>query len=113
MRSGGNISFPVATIAIAYDNAPYARKPVEWQLPKLWVNSTVMGLLLAAGTWILRGTLFLSVGLKTIGDINVLSSVTSCVLSTLGRRHCREFRKLAGDSVPRGKAVRCGEELRR
>ncbi|EIW68325.1 hypothetical protein TREMEDRAFT_44712 [Tremella mesenterica DSM 1558] len=52
----------VATIAIAYDKAPYARQPVEWQLPKVWIISTVMGLLLAAGTWILRGTLFLKNG---------------------------------------------------
>jgi len=52
----------VATIAIAYDNAPYARKPVDWQLPKLWIISTIMGLLLAAGTWIIRGTLFLKNG---------------------------------------------------
>jgi len=52
----------VATIAIAYDRAPYARQPVEWQLPKVWIISTIMGLLLAAGTWILRGTLFLNDG---------------------------------------------------
>ena len=54
--------FSVATIAIAYDNAPYERKPVDWQLPKVWIISTVMGLLLAAGTWIIRGTLFLHDG---------------------------------------------------
>lgn len=52
----------LATIAIAYDNAPHARAPVEWQLPKIWIISTVLGLLLAAGTWILRGTLFLHNG---------------------------------------------------
>ncbi|KIK53982.1 hypothetical protein GYMLUDRAFT_49059 [Collybiopsis luxurians FD-317 M1] len=52
----------VATIAIAYDNAPYARKPVDWQIPKVWIISTIMGLLLAAGTWIVRGTLFLEHG---------------------------------------------------
>ncbi|KAH9942776.1 hypothetical protein B0H21DRAFT_779923 [Amylocystis lapponica] len=52
----------VATIAIAYDNAPYDRKPVDWQLPKVWIISTVMGLLLAGGTWIIRGTLFLKDG---------------------------------------------------
>lgn len=33
----------VATIAIAYDNAPFERKPVDWQLPKVWIISTVMG----------------------------------------------------------------------
>ncbi|KAJ7101648.1 plasma-membrane proton-e [Mycena epipterygia] len=47
----------VATIAIAYDRAPYAKSPVEWELPKVWVISTVMGLILAAGTWAVRGTL--------------------------------------------------------
>ncbi|ODN73166.1 plasma-membrane proton-efflux P-type ATPase [Cryptococcus amylolentus CBS 6039] len=52
----------VATIAIAYDRAPYAHQPVEWQLPKVWIISTVMGLLLAAGTWIIRGTLYLENG---------------------------------------------------
>ncbi|ORX38213.1 hypothetical protein BD324DRAFT_577481 [Kockovaella imperatae] len=52
----------VATIAIAYDRAPYARQPVEWQLPKVWFISTVLGLLLAGGTWIIRGTLFLNDG---------------------------------------------------
>ncbi|KZT60582.1 plasma-membrane proton-e [Calocera cornea HHB12733] len=51
----------LGTIAIAYDNAPFARAPVEWQLPKIWLISTVLGALLAAGTWVLRGTLFLSV----------------------------------------------------
>jgi H+-transporting ATPase len=50
----------VATIAIAYDHAPYANRPVEWQLPKIWVMSTVLGILLAAATWVIRGTLFLS-----------------------------------------------------
>jgi H+-transporting ATPase len=52
----------VATIAIAYDNAQYAQRPVEWQLPKIWIISSILGVLLAAGTWILRGTLFLNGG---------------------------------------------------
>ncbi|KAJ7213309.1 plasma-membrane proton-e [Mycena haematopus] len=50
----------VATIAIAYDRAPYAKKPVEWELPKVWFISTIMGLILAAGTWAVRGTLLRS-----------------------------------------------------
>ncbi|KAJ1033052.1 hypothetical protein NDA16_000331 [Ustilago loliicola] len=52
----------VATIAIAYDNAPHAKAPVEWQLPKIWIISVILGFLLAAGTWIIRGTLFLNNG---------------------------------------------------
>ncbi|RKO97918.1 hypothetical protein CXG81DRAFT_13042 [Caulochytrium protostelioides] len=50
----------LATIAIAYDKAPYSGSPVEWQLPKIWVISTVMGILLAIGTWVLRGTMLAS-----------------------------------------------------
>ena len=52
----------VATIAIAYDTAHYAPRPVEWQLPKIWIISVILGALLAAGTWIIRGTLFLRGG---------------------------------------------------
>lgn len=52
----------MATIAIAYDRAPYARQPVEWQLPKVWIISTILGFLLAGGTWILRATLFIDNG---------------------------------------------------
>ncbi|PYI17537.1 plasma-membrane proton-e [Aspergillus violaceofuscus CBS 115571] len=52
----------LATIAVAYDNAHYEPRPVEWQLPRIWVISVVLGVLLAAGTWIMRGTMFLSNG---------------------------------------------------
>lgn len=52
----------LATIAIAYDNAHFEARPVEWQLPKIWLISVVLGLLLALGTWILRATLFLPNG---------------------------------------------------
>ncbi len=52
----------LATIAVAYDNAHYERRPVEWQLPKIWIISVVLGPLLAIGTWVLRATLFLPNG---------------------------------------------------
>ncbi|TLD30652.1 hypothetical protein PspLS_02351 [Pyricularia sp. CBS 133598] len=52
----------LATIAVAYDNAHYERRPVEWQLPKIWIISIVLGTLLAIGTWILRGTMWLENG---------------------------------------------------
>lgn len=52
----------LATIAIAYDNAHFEARPVEWQLPKIWLISVILGLLLALGTWILRATLFLPNG---------------------------------------------------
>ncbi|KAK5071912.1 plasma membrane H+-ATPase [Lithohypha guttulata] len=47
----------IATLAIAYDNAPYSPSPVKWNLPKLWAMSILLGLILAAGTWIALGTL--------------------------------------------------------
>ncbi|KAH8646823.1 plasma membrane H+-ATPase [Xylariales sp. PMI_506] len=49
----------LATVAVAYDNAHSDPRPVEWQLPKIWWISVILGILLAAGTWIIRGTLFL------------------------------------------------------
>ncbi|OJJ71787.1 hypothetical protein ASPBRDRAFT_75128 [Aspergillus brasiliensis CBS 101740] len=52
----------VATVAVAYDNASYELRPVQWQLPKIWVISVILGILLAAGTWVIRATLFLPDG---------------------------------------------------
>lgn len=52
----------LATVAVAYDNAHVEPRPVEWQLKKIWVISVILGSLLAAGTWIMRGTLFLRNG---------------------------------------------------
>ncbi|KAJ5624317.1 hypothetical protein N7510_000626 [Penicillium lagena] len=52
----------LATIAVAYDNAHFEARPVEWQLPKIWVISIVLGILLAAATWIIRATMFLENG---------------------------------------------------
>ncbi|KAI1392140.1 plasma-membrane proton-e [Hypoxylon trugodes] len=49
----------LATVAVAYDNAHVEPRPVEWQLKKIWVISVILGTLLAAGTWIIRGTMFL------------------------------------------------------
>lgn len=52
----------LATIAVAYDKAYSDLRPVEWQLPKIWVVSVMLGILLALGTWVIRGTLFLPNG---------------------------------------------------
>jgi H+-transporting ATPase len=52
----------LATVAVAYDNAFSDERPVEWQLPKIWIISVVLGILLALGTWVIRGTLFLPNG---------------------------------------------------
>jgi H+-transporting ATPase len=48
----------IATLAIAYDNAPYSRTPVKWNLPKLWGMSVLLGIVLAVGTWITLTTMF-------------------------------------------------------
>jgi H+-transporting ATPase len=61
----------LATIAVAYDNAHFEQRPVEWQLPKIWIISVVLGVLLALGTWIMRGSLFLPNG----GMINNYGSI--------------------------------------
>ncbi|KAL4780837.1 hypothetical protein BJX76DRAFT_364067 [Aspergillus varians] len=47
----------IATLAIAYDNAPYSKSPVKWNLPKLWGLSVILGLVLALGTWIALTTM--------------------------------------------------------
>lgn len=48
----------IATLAIAYDNAPFSKTPVKWNLPRLWGMSVLLGIVLAIGTWICLTTLF-------------------------------------------------------
>ncbi|KAM0556951.1 hypothetical protein ACHAPJ_005629 [Fusarium lateritium] len=52
----------LATVAVAYDNAHWEPRPVEWQIPKIWVLSVILGILLALGTWVIRGAMFLPNG---------------------------------------------------
>ncbi|OJJ48502.1 hypothetical protein ASPZODRAFT_62164 [Penicilliopsis zonata CBS 506.65] len=52
----------LATVAVAYDNASFELRPVEWQLPKIWFISVILGILLALATWVIRGTMFLPSG---------------------------------------------------
>jgi H+-transporting ATPase len=52
----------LATVAVAYDHASFELRPVEWQLPKIWFISCVLGVLLALGTWVVRGSMFLKSG---------------------------------------------------
>jgi H+-transporting ATPase len=61
----------LATIAVAYDNAHFEQRPVEWQLPKIWIISVILGILLALGTWVIRGTMFLPNGgiIENFGSI--------------------------------------------
>ncbi|KAL5333482.1 hypothetical protein BJX70DRAFT_380801 [Aspergillus crustosus] len=47
----------IATLAIAYDRAPYSKTPVKWNLPKLWGLSVILGVILALATWIALTTM--------------------------------------------------------
>ena len=47
----------IATLMIAYDNAPFSKVPVKWNLPKLWGTSIILGIVLAGGTWLCLSTL--------------------------------------------------------
>lgn len=61
----------VATLAIAYDHAPFSQKPVKWNLPKLWGIAMVLGMILTAGTWICLGAILIKNDggiVETIGD---------------------------------------------
>lgn len=62
----------VATLAIAYDNAPFSQKPVKWNLPRLWGMSIILGCILAIGTWITLTTMFLPRGgiIQNFGSID-------------------------------------------
>lgn len=48
----------IATLAIAYDNAPYSKSPVKWNLPVMWGIAIIMGTILAIGSWICLTTIF-------------------------------------------------------
>lgn len=64
----------LATIAVAYDNAHYEPRPVEWQLSKIWFVSVILGILLAVSTWIMRGTFFLPSGglVQNFGNVQLM-----------------------------------------
>ena len=52
----------LATVAVAYDNAFSEPRPVEWQLPKIWIISIILGIELAIATWVVRGTMYVPNG---------------------------------------------------
>lgn len=57
----------LATLAIAYDRAPYSSVPVHWDLPRLWAVSVVLGLVLAAGTTVLLVIILNAAGTGRLG----------------------------------------------
>jgi H+-transporting ATPase len=52
----------LATVAVAYDNAHSEQRPVEWQLPKIWIISVILGIELALATWVVRATMYVPNG---------------------------------------------------
>ena len=56
----------IATLAIAYDKAPFSRTPVKWNLPKLWGISIIMGLILAGASFICLTTM---ISVPTVGGM--------------------------------------------
>ncbi|KAG0673127.1 plasma membrane H+-ATPase [Kluyveromyces marxianus] len=62
----------VATLAIAYDNAPYSPKPVKWNLRRLWGMSVILGIILAIGSWITLTSMFVPKGgiIQNFGSID-------------------------------------------
>ncbi|CCK70096.1 H(+)-exporting P2-type ATPase PMA1 KNAG_0D03500 [Huiozyma naganishii CBS 8797] len=62
----------VATLTIAYDNAPFSQKPVKWNLARLWGMSIILGIILAIGSWIALTTMFLPKGgiVQNFGSID-------------------------------------------
>ena len=92
----------LATIAVAYDNAHVEPRPVEWQLKKIWVISTVLGVLLALGTWIIRGSMLLPDGgvvqnyasSQEVICLNVMLMQSWLILVTRGGRTLPEWRLL-------------------
>ena len=53
----------IATLAIAYDKAPFSKVPVRWNVPQLWGQAIILGVILAAGTWLAEAYLFKYKGL--------------------------------------------------
>lgn len=51
------IGADIATLAIAYDKAPFSSTPVKWNEPKLWGIAVILGVVLAGGSWLALGTI--------------------------------------------------------
>ncbi|KAF2485302.1 E1-E2 ATPase-domain-containing protein [Neohortaea acidophila] len=61
----------LATVAVAYDNAHSEQRPVEWQLPKIWIISVILGVELALFTWVVLGSMYIPNGgiIQNFGNI--------------------------------------------
>ena len=77
----------IATLAIAYDKAPFSRTPVKWNLPKLWGMSIIMGLILAGASFICLTTM----GLARTKD----GLVKQGIAETYGKRDSILFLEIA------------------
>ncbi len=77
----------IATLAIAYDKAPFSRTPVKWNLPKLWGISIIMGIILAGGSFICLTTM------ELIPDANGI--VKGGIAENIGKRDSILFLEIA------------------
>ncbi len=77
----------IATLAIAYDKAPFSRTPVKWNLPKLWGISIIMGIILAGGSFICLTTMELIPGADGI--------VKEGIAENIGKRDSILFLEIA------------------
>ena len=77
----------IATLAIAYDKAPFSRTPVKWNLPKLWGISIIMGLILAGASFICLTTMEFA---PTVDGI-----VTGGIAEKFGKRDSILFLEIA------------------
>ena len=60
----------IATLAIAYDKAPFSKTPVKWNLLVLWGTAVPLGIVLAIGTWICYTTILVNFASHRFGIIN-------------------------------------------
>lgn len=77
----------IATLAIAYDKAPFSRTPVKWNLPKLWGMSIIMGLILAGASFICLTTMELAP--------NAEGMITGGIAENVGKRDSILFLEIA------------------
>lgn len=71
----------VATLVIAYDNAPCSQVPCRWNLRKMWMMATVLGIALAISTCVLRNVIP-RLGAGGISDVELVK--TSILLLQIG-----------------------------
>lgn len=84
----------IATLAIAYDNAPFSRTPVKWNLPVLWGTALPLGIILAIGSWICLTTILINPQ-KDIGGNRLIGHYPLGIVETMGPHDSVLFLEIA------------------